>query len=93
MSATLLLPEKLDLRAAGPLRDLLLAETGGDLELDASRVTHLGALSLQVIRAAARTWGEAGHTLTLTGASTNLADQMSLLGFTTDSLTHWERRP
>jgi|LULE01.1.fsa_nt_gb chemotaxis protein CheX len=90
MSGTLFLPGKLDLRAAGPLRAALLSERGADLVLDAAQVNHLGALSLQVIRAAAKTWSEAGHSLTLTNVSTDLADQLALLGFSPATLTRWE---
>lgn len=92
MSATIVLQPKLDLRAAGPLRDELLARRGGDAVLDASAVTHLGALTLQVIRSAARSWAEAGLTLTLDAGtvSPELADQLALFGFTPDTLTLWE---
>ncbi|WP_292020712.1 STAS domain-containing protein [Maritimibacter sp. UBA3975] len=92
MSATITLQPKLDLRAAGPLRDALLAHDAEDVQLDAGGVTHIGALSLQVIRAAARSWSEAGRSLTLINASNDLADQLSLLGFSTDTVTQWESR-
>jgi chemotaxis protein CheX len=90
MSATISLQPKLDLRAAGPLREELLAHANDDVVLDAASVSQLGALALQVIRAAARSWAEAGRSLTLVGASTDLADQLSLLGFTPDTVTQWE---
>ena len=90
MSATFTLPAKLDLRAAAPLREELLSRTGADLVLDATALTHLGALSLQVLRAAARSWAEAGRSLSITGVSTDLADQLSLLGFSEDTLCDWE---
>lgn len=90
MSATISLETRLDLRAAGPLRDALLAQAGKDVELDASGVTMIGGLALQVIRAAARSWAEAGKALTFANASTDVADQLSLLGFTPETLTVWE---
>ena len=90
MSATITLQPKLDLRAAGPLRDELLSHDAEDVVLDAGSVTQLGALALQVIRAAARSWAEAGRSLTLVNASTDLADQLSLLGFSPESVTQWE---
>lgn len=93
MSASLTLPAKLDLRAAAPLRDDLISASGGDLVLDARDVQHLGSLSLQVIRSAARTWSRAGHALTLANVSSETADQLALLGFTPDSATAWEAHP
>lgn len=90
-TATLMLAPKLDLRGAAPLRDEIAAHVGRDLVLDASAVTHFGALALQVIRAAARSWGEAGHNLTMRNVSTGLADQLDLLGHSPQSLTDWEQ--
>lgn len=89
-TAALVLETRLDLRAAGPLASEITAHRGGDLVLDAGGVEHLGALALQVIRAAARTWSTDGHVLTLEGASIALADQLSLLGFSPDNVTTWE---
>lgn len=93
MSGAITLPPKLDLRAAGPLRDEILSHAGQDLTLDAGAVTHLGALSLQVIRAAARSWAMAGRSLTIANVSTDLADQLALLGFSADNVTRWEAQP
>jgi len=91
MSGTPLeLEARLDLRAAAPLAGAIIARRGDDLALDASHVEHLGALALQVIRAAARTWAADGHVLTLEGASVALADQLSLMGFTPETVTCWE---
>lgn len=90
MSATISLQPKLDLRAAGPLRDDLLGQADQDVVLDATHVTQIGGLALQVIRAAARSWAEAGRSLTFENASTTVCDQLSLLGFNPDTLTTWE---
>jgi chemotaxis protein CheX len=87
------LDDKLDLRAAGPLASALLDHRGADLALDASGVRQIGALSLQVIRAAARSWAQDGYSLTFKGPSTDLADQLVLLGFTPETLTQWEVAP
>lgn len=90
-SASLELSPRLDLRAAGPLKSEILDLRGADLSLDGSAVEHLGALALQVIRAAARTWAEDGHVLTFDNASSDLADQLVLFGFTPETVTRWER--
>lgn len=91
MIATLALDPKLDLRAASPLRDEILAKAGADLVLDAGEVRQIGALALQVIRSAAKSWAETGHSLSLANASTDLADQLALLGFTPETVTLWEQ--
>ncbi|MEC7760574.1 MAG: STAS domain-containing protein [Pseudomonadota bacterium] len=90
MSATISLQPKLDLRAAGPLRDDLLAKAGEDVVLDAASVTQVGSLAIQVIRSAARSWAEAGKSLRFENASTDVCDQLSLLGFNPETLTKWE---
>jgi chemotaxis protein CheX len=89
-AATLELEDRLDLRAAGTLADSLLDHRGADLVLDAARVEQIGALAVQAIRAAARSWAQDGHALTFVNASNDLADQLALLGFRPDTLTQWE---
>lgn len=91
MSAPVLdLDEKLDLRAAGELAKAIASHRGGDLTLEAGAVRQIGALSAQVIRAAARSWAEDGQTLSLQSVSNDLADQLGLLGFTAETITQWE---
>lgn len=84
------LEEKLDLRAAGGLAKALAGYRGAPLALDASGVRQIGALSVQVIRAAARSWAEDDQLLTLEGVSNDLEDQLELIGFTSETVTHWE---
>ncbi|PIE07311.1 MAG: chemotaxis protein CheX [Rhodobacterales bacterium] len=90
---TLDLPPRLDLPALAALQGELIARRGTDLTLDAARVEHLGALALQLIRSAARSWAEDGHALSFENASTDLADQLALLGFDPASVTRWEAAP
>lgn len=92
-AAVMALEPRLDLRATGPLVEALKARRGGDLALDAGSVTQIGALAVQAIRAAARSWAEDGHALSFENASSDLADQLGLLGFTPDTLTRWEELP
>lgn len=89
-SSSLTLAPRLDYATVSDLHRDLLEHVGADLELDASQVMHFGALGVQTIRAAARSWAEAGHRLTMTGASNDIADQLHLLGFTPATLTGWE---
>lgn len=88
--ATLKLEPKLDLRAAAELRTDLLALKGQDVSLDASEVSHVGALAVQVVRAAAKTWSETGSSLSFDLAGSDLCDQLSLLGYSPETLTTWE---
>lgn len=91
MSSSITLEPRLDLRAANALTRELAAHSGADMTLDASAVTQIGALAVQTIRAAARSWTQSGHSLRFENVSTDLADQLVLLGFSPDSLTKWEQ--
>ena len=86
MSAVLKLEPRLDSAQAGSLATAILEHSGGDLELDASGVSHFGALCLQVIRSAAKSWAGSGQTLRLTGLSVEATDQLHLLGFSPETL-------
>ncbi|MCL7464044.1 STAS domain-containing protein [Phaeovulum sp. NW3] len=59
----LALASRLDLSAVQPLATALRERSGADLVIDASDVSHLGALGLQVLGAAAISWRAAGHRL------------------------------
>ena len=63
--ARLSLAPILDLSAAVPLRALLLAHRGQDLELDGSAVVRVGGQCLQVLLAAKRSWAAEGHRIRL----------------------------
>ena len=70
----------LDVTAAGPLREQLLALRGGPVDLDASAVERLGGLCLQVLMAARRTWATDGQPLRLGPASPAFASQLAAFG-------------
>ena len=86
----LILPARLDLAAATPLAVALEERAGHDLTLDAGEVGHIGAMGLQLLRAAAQSWAAAGHRLELVNLTAEAADQLALLGFTGESVTRWE---
>lgn len=88
--AALELTPRLDLTAVGDLKTAILAHRGADLTLDAGKVEHMGALAVQLIRSAARSWAEDGQMLTLENPSNDLIDQLGLMGFTPETLTTWE---
>lgn len=89
-SATLTLDARLDFKTAAQTAKTLMEHDGQDLILDASQVTHFGAMGLQVLRAAARSWSESGHTLGFVNASSDCVDQMDLLGYAPETITQWE---
>lgn len=64
----------LDLNVAMPLRAELLALRGGPVSLDASQVDRLGALCLQVLLSAGRTWAEDGQPFAVAAASPAFTD-------------------
>ena len=76
--AALSLAPLLDLSAAMPLRALLLAHRGADLDLDASEVQRLGGLCLQVLLAARRTWEADGSKLRIVNVSDACRDALGL---------------
>ncbi|WP_300513002.1 STAS domain-containing protein [Aliiroseovarius sp.] len=87
---TLTLDPRLDIRTASGLAASILTHRGTDLVLDAAHVCHFGALGVQVLQAAARSWTETGHSLSLINTSDDCADQLCLLGFSPETVTRWE---
>lgn len=75
-----LLPATLDTRAAGPLRDALLARRGEPLALDGGEVGRLGGLCLEVLLSARRRWAADGLPFALRGASDPLREALALFG-------------
>jgi len=83
MSASVVLPPVLDIRAAGPLQAEILGLRGQPLTIDASAVERLGGLCLQVLLSARSTWAADGQTLTVTtGDASAFSDQWAAFGAT-----------
>ena len=76
----LALPVVLDIRAAGPLRDDLLARRGSDIVLDGGEVERVGGLCLQVLISARKTWAADGKAFSLTPASDAMNEQLAAYG-------------
>lgn len=74
------LPPRLDLAAAGALRDELLKLRGRDVVMDGSGVRHLGGAGLQVLLAARRLWAAEGRSLRLAEPSAALSEGLALMG-------------
>lgn len=76
----LMLAEVLDLRAAGPLHQEILARRGESIRIDASAVRRLGGLCLQVLLCAVAAWREDGQRLTFLNPSPGFVEGLELLG-------------
>lgn len=83
-TTTFRLPGRLDASAASGLREALIARRGKGLALVADDVVFIGALSAQVLVAAANTWRGDGLELTVKSASEAFAEGLRLLGLTPD---------
>jgi chemotaxis protein CheX len=77
---TLRLAPHLDMPAASLLRGQLLRLRGHDVELDGSAVMRLGALCLQVLLSAARTWRQEGRAFRIIEPSRGLTEGLRQLG-------------
>lgn len=80
MSAVVNLDPNLDIRAAAPLRETLLAHAGMPVTLDAGQVGRLGALCLQVLLAAKADWSAKGAPFSIRDPSAAFTDTVRLFG-------------
>ncbi|MFT6605403.1 MAG: anti-anti-sigma regulatory factor [Halocynthiibacter sp.] len=90
MSGAITLDSRLDYQAIAPLSDALKAAPAGDMVLDACNVSHVGAQALQVILSAIKTRAASGGSSRIINVTDNCIDQLSLFGFTPESLTEPE---
>ena len=84
MSAVIVLEPKLDMSAAEALLDSLSSVEGQDITIDASHVTHLGVLAMQVILSAQKTFLENNCQITVDSPSEAFTQQAGFLGFNAD---------
>jgi chemotaxis protein CheX len=77
---TYLLSGVLDIKAALPLAEGLLAQRGSELVIDASRVERLGAQSLQILMSAVSTWQADGLSIEFVDPSEPFVQALELLG-------------
>jgi chemotaxis protein CheX len=76
----------LDLNEASTLRDKLMGLRGSNVAIDASGVERMGALCVQVLMAAAKTWDEDKLSLTFSKVSDAFETTMQLIGVDFDHL-------
>lgn len=77
---SLSLPPVLDLPAAAPLAKELLAARGQEIAIDASKVERFGALCLQVLLSAQKTWAEDGKRLAVVAPSLAFTQGLARFG-------------
>jgi chemotaxis protein CheX len=77
---TYMLSNVLDLKAAMPLAEGLLAQRGSELMIDASRVERLGAQSLQILLSAVSTWHADGLSIEFVEPSASFIQGLALFG-------------
>lgn len=82
----LCLDRALDLKAATPLAEALLARRGDDLVIDAASVERLGAQCLQVLLTACASWQADGHSFRVEGLPESVIPTLTLLGVTPEAL-------
>ena len=80
------LTTRLDLSAVAGLQEQLVDACNADISLDLSRVTHLGALSAQLLIAAAWDAKSDGCKLSLLNTSDQVLEQMSVMGMTPETI-------
>lgn len=87
MAETLSLDAKLDLSAAPALHASLLPLTNDDLVVDATQVTHLGALCTQILIATANTARAAGRGFHLINVNDRVLGQLGAMGLTPEAIS------
>lgn len=82
------LPPRLDAKELGAFAPRLAqACSGGQVRLDASEVTHMGALATQLIIAAARAQNAQGGTLEISVISDRASSQLAMMGLSPQHLS------
>lgn len=80
MTGVLMLPARLDLGSVSALAADLQNSCGADLTVDAGKVEHMGALSVQLLLAAQQRWAADGHCLTISPRSAAFEESLSVFG-------------
>ncbi|OOY30752.1 STAS domain-containing protein [Thioclava sp. F36-6] len=84
----LALPDRIDLATVRPLQASLQCVATEDVALDASSVTHFGALGLQLLLSAAKTARIAGHRLEIAESSEAFDNALTRFGLSHEDLQH-----
>lgn len=87
MTAVITLKDRLDFGAAPDLKAEIIGQVGNDLRIDASEVTHMGTLCLQILIATSTDWARQGLKFELNSPSDACVTQLSLHGFSPETLS------
>lgn len=90
MTARIQLTDRLDYQTLPALVEEVKAVEDDELIFDASRLRHLGALSLQLLLSTVQTRAKRGQTTRLEHPSEGCQDMLRLFGFTSETLTQPE---
>lgn len=86
----LALPDRIDLGAVSALHAALDPVTTGPTVIDASTVSHLGALGVQLLVSAALSARACGHSMTITPRSDAFDEALIRFGISIDDLQNTE---
>lgn len=87
MTDTILMPARMDLVALRTLSaELTTVRVEKNVRIDASEVTHMGALAAQLLLATAREVRSNGGTMEFTALNDRAADQLTAMGLSPDML-------
>lgn len=84
------LVQNLDLTAAAPLEEALLALRGTSAHINGQDVERLGAQCLQVLLSAAQTWAADDQTFIISDISPAFEDGLKVLGFDASTFSQQE---
>lgn len=88
MTRDLTLPARMDYASLDAFHAEIKEARGEDLNLDGSKVTHLGACGLQLLVSAWKAWERDGHSLIVTHPSEKFCDHIQQLGLSSDMFGH-----
>lgn len=86
MTDHVVLASKLDLATVSDLAATLRARTEPETVIDMMAVTHLGALGLQVLLAAAKTANAERREIKIVNTSDRVLNQMRVMGMTPEAI-------
>ncbi len=90
MTAQITLNTRLDYQSISPLANELKACQDTDLAIDAGKVRHLGALTMQLLLATAKSRALCGQSTRIINASDACVDQLGLFGYSPESFSQPE---
>lgn len=86
MNAEIKLPKRLDTANTTLLKNILGEGRGKNVEIDASEVSYVGALGLQILISARRTWKSEANHFAIRSPSEPLLMTCQLLGVSMDEI-------